>query len=69
LPPLENFLPTPLLADNLKFKILVIGAIAYWAIGFAFAYGEPGNEFIGSNHFFSTNVKESNLTYVSKHTG
>ena len=43
----------------------VIGAIAYWSIGFAFAFGEPGNFFIGHNHFFSENV-DANITFVSR---
>ena len=40
---------------------VVVGAIVYWACGFAFAYGKikrsehdyvPSNSFIGFNHFF-----------------
>ena len=39
---------------------LVIKAISYYAFGYAFAYGEPGNGFIGHNFFFSSNV--ANIT-------
>ncbi|CAK8687801.1 unnamed protein product [Clavelina lepadiformis] len=35
-----------------------IGAISYYAVGYAFAYGESGNPFIGHVHFFATNVKQ-----------
>lgn len=35
---------------------LGIGAIAFWAFGYAFAYGKPGNAFIGYGYFLSTNV-------------
>lgn len=41
---------------------LFIGALAYWTLGFAFAYGIPGNAFIGHNFFFSSNVEQTNRT-------
>ena len=50
-------------AKQLKTKIiLVIGALIYWSIGFAFAYGDvspdhpqaAANKFIGFNYFFSS---------------
>ena len=40
----------------------VIGAIAYYAVGYAFAYGEPGNAFIGHNFFFADNLEISNVS-------
>ena len=30
----------------------LIGGVAYWAIGWAVAYGESGNAFIGTSNFF-----------------
>lgn len=33
-----------------------MAALSYWAIGWAFAYGEPGNGFIGNNYFFASNI-------------
>ena len=42
----------------------VIGAVSYYGVGYAFAYGEPGNGFIGHNHFFGSNVVD-NSTAVS----
>uniref|UniRef100_H2YUI0 Ammonium transporter n=1 Tax=Ciona savignyi TaxID=51511 RepID=H2YUI0_CIOSA len=42
---------------------LFIGAIMYFAIGYSFAYGKPGNAFIGHNYFFATNMDE-NFTYA-----
>jgi len=38
------------------FLFTVIGAICYYAVGYPFAYGEPGNAFIGHNYFFGSNV-------------
>ena len=46
---------------NLSINFLVIGAIVYWAFGFAFAYGDvdeshphsSANRFIGFKYFFS----------------
>jgi len=32
---------------------LLIGGISYWAFGWAIAYGETGNGFIGTSQFFS----------------
>ena len=46
-----------------SYVTVVIGAISYFGFGYAFAYGEPGNGFIGRNHFFGTNVAE-NATVV-----
>ncbi|XP_078492621.1 ammonium transporter 2 [Ciona intestinalis] len=43
---------------------LFIGAIMYFAVGYSFAYGQPGNRFIGHNYFFATNMDE-NFTYAS----
>lgn len=34
-----------------------MAALSYWAIGWAFAYGEPGNGFIGNNYFFASNIQ------------
>jgi Amt family ammonium transporter len=31
----------------------LLGGLAYWAIGWAVAYGPPGNPFIGSSEFFA----------------
>jgi len=43
--------------------VAVIGAVCYYAVGYSFAYGEPGNAFIGHNYFFGSNVmKTSNAS-------
>jgi len=42
-------------AKNIMIKNLLdaaVAALAYWAVGFAFAYGEGGNPFIGLSFFF-----------------
>jgi len=39
-----------------------IGAVSYYLFGFAFAYGDPSNAFIGHNTFAAGNVREANLT-------
>jgi ammonium transporter, Amt family len=42
-------------AQNIMLKNLVdisICAIAYWTFGYAFAYGEGGNTFIGNSYYF-----------------
>jgi len=45
--------------------LTVIGVICYYAVGYPFAYGEPGNAFIGHNYFFATNINyESNGTHI-----
>lgn len=31
--------------------------MCYYAVGYSFAYGEPGNAFIGHNYFFASNVR------------
>jgi len=31
----------------------LLGGLAYWAIGWAVAYGPPGNPFIGTSQFFT----------------
>lgn len=38
----------------------LIGGLAYWAIGWALAYGEGGNEFIGTSQFFSYHLDHKN---------
>jgi Amt family ammonium transporter len=37
----------------------LIGGVAYWAIGWAVAYGDTGNYFIGTSNFFSYNLDHS----------
>merc|ERR1711909_72736 len=39
-----------------------IGAVSYYLFGFAFAYGEPSNAFIGHNSFAAGNVRIPNGT-------
>jgi len=39
-----------------------IGAVSYYLFGFAFAYGEPSNAFIGHNTFAAGNVRTPNGT-------
>jgi Amt family ammonium transporter len=42
-------------AQNIMLKNLVdaaVAAIAYWAFGYAFAYGSGGNPFIGNSAYF-----------------
>lgn len=36
-----------------------IGAIAYWSVGYAFAYGSKSNEFIGYSNFFLIDSPDS----------
>ena len=38
----------------------LIGAVVYWAFGWAFAYGPNGNHFIGGSNFFSVGVHMRN---------
>ncbi|XP_039274612.2 putative ammonium transporter 1 isoform X1 [Styela clava] len=44
-----------------------MAALTYWAVGYSFAYGEPGNGFIGHNYFFGSNLQQNfdgvNTTY------
>ncbi|KAL7564742.1 hypothetical protein ACA910_010153 [Epithemia clementina (nom. ined.)] len=42
-------------AKNIMLKNImdaVVSALAYWAVGFAFAYGTSSNGFIGNSHYF-----------------
>lgn len=34
-----------------RFISSVLGALAYWLFGYAFAFGNPGNGFIGHKYF------------------
>jgi ammonia channel protein AmtB len=34
------------------------GAIAFWSVGYAFAYGNNNGPFIGTNKFFLANLKD-----------
>lgn len=36
-----------------------MAALSYWAVGWAFAYGEPGNPIIGHNNFFASNIQNN----------
>ena len=48
-------------AQNIMIKNLMdaaVSAIAYWAIGFAFAFGEGGNPFIGTSYFFLKDAED-----------
>ena len=38
----------------------LIGGVSYWAIGWAVAYGDNGNGFIGQGQFFSYNMNHEN---------
>jgi ammonia channel protein AmtB len=38
-----------------------LGAIAWWLVGFAFAFGN-GNPFIGSTYFATSNIRAPNST-------
>ena len=38
----------------------LIGGLSYWAIGWALAYGENANAFIGTSNFFSYGMELSN---------
>ena len=56
-----------------KNSILVIGAIVYWAFGYAFAYGDvdknhpqsSANRFIGFKFFFSTDIDDGSGFYAT----
>ena len=37
----------------------LIGGLSYWAIGWAVAYGESGNGFIGTSNFFNADLSHS----------
>jgi Amt family ammonium transporter len=48
-------------AQNILLKNLVdsaVAALVYWAVGYAFAYGEGGNPFIGNSHYFLKGVDD-----------
>jgi ammonium transporter, Amt family len=48
-------------AQSIMLKNLVDSAVAgltYWAVGYAFAYGEGGNPFIGNSHYFLKGVDD-----------
>ena len=48
-----------------NFLDAALGTLIWWAIGFAFAYGEGGalpNPFIGGRHFFGINMIEEDDT-------
>ncbi|XP_078670890.1 putative ammonium transporter 1 [Branchiostoma floridae x Branchiostoma belcheri] len=40
-----------------------IGAISYWAVGYAFAFGTPSNLFIGHGHFFLEGIEGSQYAH------
>ena len=47
---------TKFIVLRIFFFLSVIGCIAYFLFGFAFAFGEPGNLFIGTNYFALANL-------------
>ncbi|XP_071509116.1 putative ammonium transporter 1 [Diadema antillarum] len=44
-----------------------IGAVAYWAIGYAFAFGGQANAFIGYRYFFFEGLQSENLSHFFFH--
>merc|ERR1739838_1276270 len=42
---------------------LLIGGLSYWAIGWAIAYGESGNGFIGTSQFFSYHMEHGKYPF------
>lgn len=40
---------------------VLIGGVAYWAVGWALAYGPGGNGFIGASYFFGYHMEDSGL--------
>ncbi|KAJ8023646.1 Ammonium transporter 1 member 2 [Holothuria leucospilota] len=44
-----------------------LGAVAYWGVGYAFAFGNPGNAFIGHNYFFFGNIPDDLLSHFFFH--
>jgi len=48
-------------ATNIMLKNIMdaaVSALAYWAFGFAFAYGEGSNPFIGNSFYFLINNED-----------
>ncbi|KAJ8023642.1 Ammonium transporter 1 member 2 [Holothuria leucospilota] len=41
---------------------LYVGALCYWMFGYAFAFGKPGNGFIGAGYFFFSNIPGESLS-------
>ncbi|TRY72346.1 hypothetical protein TCAL_08163 [Tigriopus californicus] len=46
-----------------NFADLCFGSLAFWLVGFAFAFGD-GNSVIGLTHFAAINLPESRYTYM-----
>nr|XP_054761819.1 putative ammonium transporter 1 [Lytechinus pictus] len=44
-----------------------IGAVAYWSVGYAFAFGEESNPFIGYRNFFFENLGSENYSHFFFH--
>ncbi|KAJ8023497.1 Ammonium transporter 1 member 2 [Holothuria leucospilota] len=44
-----------------------LGAVAYWAIGYAFAFGDPSNAFLGHSYFFFHRLPEARLSHFFFH--
>ncbi|XP_071831220.1 putative ammonium transporter 1 isoform X2 [Apostichopus japonicus] len=44
-----------------------LGAIAYWAVGYAFAFGDPQNGFIGHSYFFFSRMPDDLLSHFFFH--
>ena len=47
----------------LKLFFLVIGAVAYWLFGFAFAFGAESNKFIGHKYFALADLPSSMYSF------
>ncbi|XP_071831993.1 putative ammonium transporter 1 [Apostichopus japonicus] len=44
-----------------------LGAVAYWAFGYAFAFGDQSNSFIGFSNFFFINLPDTSLSFFFFH--
>ena len=47
----------------LSLSLVGIGSITYWAFGYAFAFGDPGNAFIGYRYFFFESMPAINYQH------